>query len=283
MNGLRQGQGVWSSADGSVRYDGQWSAGLKHGRGAFVSAGKASYVGEFKLGLMDGTGTLLHDDGQKYEGSFRAGLKHGVGKLFLNDGNIYEGAFERDLMHGRGVLTLADGTQQRGRFQEGFLEGQGEQLSETDVTYTGEWKGGKFHGAGVLQTREGDSFDGKFSLGLPMGQGSWRLADGRILCMLSYKCFLVANISYCLLTPEIGTSIVGQWNGGSNQVILHERTARNLVMSPFKSKQASGCIIYPDGSRYDGSMKAVGRMTDVVPHGRGVRTCAALDFLTTAS
>ncbi len=76
------------------------------------------------------------------------------------------------------MLTLADGTQQRGRFQEGFLEGQGEQVSESDVVYSGEWKGGKFHGAGVLRTQEGDRYDGKFSLGLPMGQGSWRLADG---------------------------------------------------------------------------------------------------------
>ena len=177
-DGLRQGQGVWSSGDGSVRYEGQWSAGLKHGRGTFVSAGQASYVGEFKLGMMDGAGTLLHDDGLKYDGGFRAGLKHGAGKLFFVNGNTYEGAFEKDLMHGRGVLTLADGTQQRGRFQEGFLEGQGDQVSESDVAYSGEWKGGKFHGAGVLRTQEGDRYDGKFSLGLPMGQGSWRLADG---------------------------------------------------------------------------------------------------------
>ena len=202
---------MWASADSSVRYDGQWSQGLKHGRGTFASAGQAEYVGEFKAGLMEGVGTLLHHDGQKYEGQFRAGLKHGGGKLLLVNGSTYEGAFVKDLMHGRGVLTMVDGTQQRGCFSEGCLEGQGEQVSDVDVAYVGEWKGGKFHGAGVLRTQTGDTFDGKFSLGLPMGQGSWRLSDGSS-SLLSRDC--------CCVTREIaGTSIVGHWNGQNAQVL----------------------------------------------------------------
>lgn len=91
----------------------------------------------------------------------------------------------------------------------------------------------------------------------------------------------------CRLILCVGTSIVGQWNGVSEQVFACDIVACITKSSQFHSngchprkftpEQASGCIIYPDGSRYDGGMKAAGGLANVVPHGRGVRSCAALN------
>ena len=77
VKGKCHGHGTLTNNDKTVRYTGQWSNHMKHGRGE-ERIDDECYVGQFELNERHGTGTVsLVDSGETvYEGSWKAGV-HG--------------------------------------------------------------------------------------------------------------------------------------------------------------------------------------------------------------
>lgn len=121
-DGLRNGEGILYTADGSV-WRGNWKDGLLEGEGSFQSAAGFNYEGEFHQGNMDGTGTLTYADGTVYQGTFQNGVKEGTGTQNYLDsyGNLYgtyTGEYKNGQRDGQGTLTLADGSTLSGRWEQ---------------------------------------------------------------------------------------------------------------------------------------------------------------------
>lgn len=80
------GPGLFDAADGSVRYEGEWNAGLYHGEGTW-----SDHLGACQGFSCWSSLTLIPMAGNMYEGSYDSGLRHGRGKLSTADGSVYEG------------------------------------------------------------------------------------------------------------------------------------------------------------------------------------------------
>jgi len=72
-----EGSGALSSRAGVLpaqqmlnRYEGQWSNGLRNGKGLFCYANGARYAGEWADNVKQGTGRYTHEDGRVYAGPF---------------------------------------------------------------------------------------------------------------------------------------------------------------------------------------------------------------------
>jgi len=107
-DGLRQGEGAISRADGSM-YTGEWHNDRPHGRGTEHSVEWGSYNGHYTNGEWDGQGVLVGLDGARYQGQFKGGAKHGRGTLTTAAGNRRVGIFKDDRFWD-GDVYFANGT-----------------------------------------------------------------------------------------------------------------------------------------------------------------------------
>ena len=67
INGLREGKGVQTFADGE-RYEGSWANDLPNGKGVYFWAKGARYEGDFVNQLMHGNGILTLRNGRVFSG-----------------------------------------------------------------------------------------------------------------------------------------------------------------------------------------------------------------------
>ena len=70
----------------AVRYAGDLSEGLRHGKGILKFRNGAEYDGQWIRGRMHGYGSYLWPDARIYKGSWEAGLRHGEGTLSFSSG-----------------------------------------------------------------------------------------------------------------------------------------------------------------------------------------------------
>lgn len=116
VNGKREGQGLWQSANG--QYDGQWVADVQHGNGRQTWNDGRVYDGSFQHGAFSGRGRMVWHTQQKgtliYDGQYDKDLKHGAGKFVWADGRAYDGEWQRGKRHGRGIYTNARSEQKVG-------------------------------------------------------------------------------------------------------------------------------------------------------------------------
>lgn len=76
--------------DGSLRMEGEYKEGLKHGKWiSFYNNGNNWSEGFYKLGINDGKTITWHENGQKYyEGSYADGKRSGVWKFWDEKGEF---------------------------------------------------------------------------------------------------------------------------------------------------------------------------------------------------
>lgn len=170
-----QGRMSWSNGD---KYDGEFLAGLFHGKGKFVSGDSGTYDGDYAQGYMDGRGVLTYPDGSRYEGEFVANQFEGKGRLVYTSGDIYEGDFSKSEMNGIGKWRYADKSIYIGQVSNGVIQGKGELLRVTGEKYTGDFVAGKMHGQGVFVDAQGNQYSGEFNADNFNGSGSFVSADG---------------------------------------------------------------------------------------------------------
>lgn len=175
--GQLEGQGRMSWANGD-QYDGEFLAGLMHGKGRFISTYSGTYKGNYVHGRMEGRGLFTYPDGSFYEGEFVGNQFHGKGKLVNPRGDVYHGDFEKNKMHGHGKWMFADKSIYIGQVAEGIIEGKGELQRPSGEKYTGDFVAGKMHGQGVYTDAQGNQYTGEFNTDNFSGSGTFVGADG---------------------------------------------------------------------------------------------------------
>lgn len=82
-------------------YEGEFSKGLKHGKGKLIIDEKtgSSYEGNFLEDQFHGKGLLINNK-IRYEGDFKSGKFHGIGINIDFKGEAYEGQFENGKKNG---------------------------------------------------------------------------------------------------------------------------------------------------------------------------------------
>lgn len=101
VNGLAEGIG---SATGTASYQGQFSAGRKHGKGVKTWANGDRYEGDFFEDRIEGFGAYVFGRGpwagERYEGDYLAGRRHGHGVYRWGSGDVYIGPWQDDVATG---------------------------------------------------------------------------------------------------------------------------------------------------------------------------------------
>lgn len=77
------------------KYEGEWMAGKKNGRGLYIFANGDIYEGEFEEGNRQGEGSYTWTDQSYYRGQWMADKMNGKG-LYANAEIELEGYFEND-------------------------------------------------------------------------------------------------------------------------------------------------------------------------------------------
>jgi hypothetical protein len=105
--GKCEGKGVERTAEGELRYEGEWADNKPNGMGR-----------------------MRCYDGGVYTGHVVIGSREGQGRLQLENGSVYEGGWEANVKHGAGVITEADGRQ----FAVQYDRGQRRKHSTVEIT-----------------------------------------------------------------------------------------------------------------------------------------------------
>ena len=177
-------------ADGR-NYDGEVLNGCPDGRGRMTSAAMpgcppAFYEGEFTRGVRHGRGALTLPNGDVVDGDFSDGIFVGPGAMRSADGcGILEASTWKDgSPDGQGSLRFPGGTRYVGEFCAGEMTGHGrlehpvQSAGGPPLTYEGEFANGRAHGAGCLTVGGDDVGNGRVESRFT---GDWRegLAHGR--------------------------------------------------------------------------------------------------------
>jgi len=108
VDGLAEGYGL---AQGTARYEGEFRAGLKHGKGVKLWPNGDRYAGEFVDDRKEGAGTYTWGRGpwagERYEGTYLDDRRHGHGVYRWPSGDVYSGPWDKDLIAGPGTPMMA--------------------------------------------------------------------------------------------------------------------------------------------------------------------------------
>jgi hypothetical protein len=122
VNGLAEGTGA---AQGSARYEGEFKAGKKHGRGVKTWPNGDRYEGEFFDDRKQGRGVYTWGrgpwTGERYEGAFTNDRRNGFGEYRYASGDVYRGPWKDDVAIGPPTEMM----QARARFEQESLAAVG--------------------------------------------------------------------------------------------------------------------------------------------------------------
>ncbi len=114
MNGLAEGKGV---VQGTARYEGDFKAGHKHGRGVKTWANGDRYEGDFVEDRKEGHGKYTWGRGpwagESYEGGYLDDKRQGFGTYRWPSGDVYSGPWENDAFTGQPTEMM----RARGQFE----------------------------------------------------------------------------------------------------------------------------------------------------------------------
>lgn len=99
-----------------VRYIGQFSNGMRNGRGKQVWEDFSLYEGYWVDDRANGRGRLIHANGDVYEGDWKDDKAHGKGVYTKQDGSSYTGEWHDDIQHGYGIEKWTDSSSYEGYF-----------------------------------------------------------------------------------------------------------------------------------------------------------------------
>ncbi len=163
-------------ADGSV-YRGAMRGAQVHGKGEYSSR-TLKYQGEFKDGLKHGTGTLVWTNGDRYEGEFAQDKPDGRGKWQFANRDSYEGEVRAGLITGRGAYITSGGDRIEGSFVDSRAQGTGVMRFANGDRYEGSFLDSRPQGKGVMFFANGDRYEGDMERGTLSGQGVYFHGNG---------------------------------------------------------------------------------------------------------
>ena len=162
----------------SFKYDGEFSDGLKQGRGTYVWENGDRYEGTFAADRADGRGKYQFANGDTYEGEVKAGVIIGRGTYVAKNGDVFEGAFVNGKPHGVGVYRFATGDRYEGEMDQGRLQGRGHYVNKNGDRIEAPFADGKPQGIGKYHFSNGDRYEGDITGGELSGQGTYFYASG---------------------------------------------------------------------------------------------------------
>ena len=178
-NGLKNGKGTYYWNDGD-KYVGEYKNGKKDGKGIFYFKNGDRYEGEYKNDKRDGECIYYFIKGNKYIGGFKNGLFEGKGTMIYYDGDRYEGEYKNDKKNGKGIYYYNDGERYEGDFKNGKKEGKCIYYYKNGARYEGEFKDGKKEGKGIYYYKNGDREIGDYLNGKEVGKHVTLHANGEI-------------------------------------------------------------------------------------------------------
>ena len=197
--------------------------------------------------------------------SYQGDPKHGQGTLELDEHTIYQGVFTNGKIV-KGTLTILnpannkqplsryEGDFQAGAMSNGTLIIYHQKDSAKSSQYTGTFVNELFHGKGVMKYSNGNIYEGEWQQGQRHGQG---------------------KMTYC-----DGSTYSGNWRNGKRHSVIvnqHNIEVANISTMTYATDAKQGIrqrqglwfddceptskqvIFYHDGSKYIGSVDAVGR------------------------
>lgn len=162
----------------AFRYEGEFSEGLKQGRGVYVWDNGDRYDGRFSGDRPDGVGKYHFANGDSYEGEVKSGVIVGRGTYATKNGDIFEGSFANGKPHGVGVYRFASGDRYEGEMDQGRLQGRGRYIAKSGDRIEAPFVDGKAQGIGSYQFANGDRYDGEIISGALTGQGVYLYKSG---------------------------------------------------------------------------------------------------------
>ena len=186
LNGKRQGHGIFTwtyenepEAGKPISFEGEWENDRIGSAGKMTFANLGIYEGEFSGGLRSGKGTFTWDNGDQYYGVWADDRINGDGILTLMDGStVLEGKFANNVLS-KGTVTYAveGGTATRnvlsGKTQAGVTI-----VYQDNTKVVGNLKGKEFTGNVTITYASGDMYVGTLSNGLKAGKGIYTWKSG---------------------------------------------------------------------------------------------------------
>jgi len=160
-DGKRHGRGKYTIADGKTFWEGTWEGDLLSGHGTY-SGEDGKYEGDFEASEKSGKGDFVWRTNDRYTGDWYRDTMNGEGQYYWPDGKVYSGFFRDGQRNGLGTLKMPDGSKYEGEFKNDKCEGYGRFTDANGGKYEGEWKDNKKHGKGVYTYPDGRKFDGEF-------------------------------------------------------------------------------------------------------------------------
>eukprot|EP01100_Stratorugosa_tubuloviscum_P002859 TRINITY_DN1675_c1_g5_i2.p1 TRINITY_DN1675_c1_g5~~TRINITY_DN1675_c1_g5_i2.p1 ORF type:complete len:695 (+),score=277.41 TRINITY_DN1675_c1_g5_i2:64-2148(+) len=278
VNDDYEGEGIFTGADG-WKYQGQWLAGKKHGKGIHSSPnGFSYYTGEWENDKRHGHGLRVYKDGERYEGNFENDQKSGKGIYWFLNNDIYEGEWKNNKQNGQGQLKSTK-SQYYGEWLDNKKHGQGTFFHQTTgTTYNGNWENDVKSGFGILVSTLGNKYEGNWLNNLPHGKGSLITKSGATFIGEWSQSKWIKGAYITRLGNE---KLIGTWNEsecienkctkGTCNIELWEKQAESSFL-PFTKKtyvekkigtyrgrfvrglgEASGIIVLTDIQRTYGS------------------------------
>lgn len=134
------------------------------------------YIGNFSNGVRDGKGSFTFSNGNEYIGNFKENKSSGIGRMKYNNGDEYIGNWEDGKKEGLGIYTWENGYIYIGDFKDSKMDGNGSCFnSKGELVYDGEWKLGLIHGKGRYIWNKNKYYEGEFEQGQKHGEGIFYL------------------------------------------------------------------------------------------------------------
>ena len=83
-----------------------------------------SYTGQWSEGLREGRGVTIHRNGDIYSGAYHEDRRHGYGDMMKDNGRRYTGDFVQGRRQGKGEMTFTNGDKYTGDWLDGKRTGK---------------------------------------------------------------------------------------------------------------------------------------------------------------
>ena len=188
------------------KYEGYWKNGLRNGKGTYSYANGSKYVGNTVDNKRNGYGVFTWANGDKYEGNWKDGMKDGEGKYIFADGTVKTGTWKKDeyqisndqvqksemevlsgcvsgdCSNGFGTYVFESGEKYVGNWKNDMREGKGTNYWVSGAVYVGEWKEDRKHGLGSYTYKPEstlEKYEGYYVNGHMEGKGTLTYRDGK--------------------------------------------------------------------------------------------------------